>query len=61
MEDIEGIRYINTGDWVESCTAVVENFDGTMEILRWTNAAVPQRLQPDRYVPVVIEGGAAAA
>jgi len=61
MEDIGGIRYINTGDWVESCTAVVENFDGSMEILRWTQSAVPQRTQPERYVPVVIEGGAAAA
>jgi UDP-2,3-diacylglucosamine pyrophosphatase LpxH len=39
MEDIEGIRYINTGDWVESCTAVVEHFDGTMELIHWTPAS----------------------
>ncbi len=32
----DGIRYINTGDWVESCTAVAEHHDGTMEIIRWT-------------------------
>ena len=38
MEDIEGIQYINTGDWVESCTAVVEHFDGTMELIKWTPA-----------------------
>src|SRR5262245_25557729 len=31
-----GLRYINCGDWVESCTAVVEHFDGTFEIVRWT-------------------------
>ncbi len=61
MEDLGGIHYINTGDWVESCTAVVENFDGTMEILCWTGAALPMRTTPERYVPVVIEGGAAAA
>jgi UDP-2,3-diacylglucosamine pyrophosphatase LpxH len=30
-----GIRYINCGDWVESCTAVVEAHDGRFEILRW--------------------------
>ncbi|MEQ9639264.1 MAG: UDP-2,3-diacylglucosamine diphosphatase [Alphaproteobacteria bacterium] len=30
-----GIRYINTGDWVESCTAVVEDFDGRLSIVRW--------------------------
>lgn len=35
IHDIYGTRYINTGDWVESCTAVVENFDGTMELIRW--------------------------
>ena len=31
-----GIRYINTGDWVESCTAVVEHSDGRMEIIDWS-------------------------
>ena len=29
-------QYINTGDWVESCTAVAEHHDGRMEIIRWT-------------------------
>jgi UDP-2,3-diacylglucosamine pyrophosphatase LpxH len=27
--------YYNDGDWVESCTALVEHPDGQMEILRW--------------------------
>jgi len=31
---IEGVEYMNTGDWVESCTALVENFDGTWEVVR---------------------------
>ena len=30
-----GLSYINCGDWVESCTAVVEHFDGRFEIVRW--------------------------
>src|SRR5262249_3109141 len=30
-----GLSYINCGDWVESCTAVVEHFDGRFEIIRW--------------------------
>src|SRR5262245_12820189 len=34
-----GIRYINCGDWVESCTAIVEHFDGAFEIVRWTGEA----------------------
>jgi len=29
------ITYYNDGDWVESCTALVEHFDGRMEILDW--------------------------
>lgn len=37
MRDIEGIRYINTGDWVESCTAIVEDETGTMHLIDWAN------------------------
>ena len=29
------VEYWNDGDWVESCTALVEHFDGRMEILHW--------------------------
>jgi UDP-2,3-diacylglucosamine pyrophosphatase LpxH len=36
IHDIGGIRYINCGDWVESCSAVVEHMDGRFEIVRWT-------------------------
>jgi UDP-2,3-diacylglucosamine pyrophosphatase LpxH len=35
MRDIDGIVYINDGDWVESCSALVEHPDGRMEILEW--------------------------
>jgi UDP-2,3-diacylglucosamine pyrophosphatase LpxH len=39
MRDMpSGIRYVNTGDWVESCTAVAENYDGTFEIIRWNRS-----------------------
>jgi UDP-2,3-diacylglucosamine pyrophosphatase LpxH len=33
--ETNGIHYVNTGDWVESCTAVVEHHDGTLEVLYW--------------------------
>ena len=36
MRTIHGFLYCNSGDWVESCTALVEHFDGRLEILRWT-------------------------
>ena len=35
IRDIAGIRYMNDGDWVESCTALVEHRDGTWEIVTW--------------------------
>jgi UDP-2,3-diacylglucosamine pyrophosphatase LpxH len=35
MRDLAGVAYYNDGDWVEGCTALVEHFDGRMEILHW--------------------------
>ncbi len=32
---IGGVEYINDGDWVESCTALVEHFDGRLELISW--------------------------
>jgi UDP-2,3-diacylglucosamine pyrophosphatase LpxH len=36
IKDIDGIIYMNDGDWVESCTALVEHWDGQWEIVIWT-------------------------
>jgi UDP-2,3-diacylglucosamine pyrophosphatase LpxH len=35
IRDFPGARYINCGDWVESCSAAAEHFDGRLEILSW--------------------------
>jgi UDP-2,3-diacylglucosamine pyrophosphatase LpxH len=40
IHDRFGIRYMNCGDWVESCTAVAEHHDGRFEIITWTDAVV---------------------
>ncbi len=32
-----GVHYLNCGDWVESCTAIVEHYDGRFEIITWTS------------------------
>lgn len=37
IRTIDGIIYCNDGDWVESCTALVEHDDGRLEILRWAD------------------------
>jgi UDP-2,3-diacylglucosamine pyrophosphatase LpxH len=35
IKEINGVVYMNSGDWVESCTALVENFNGTWEIIHY--------------------------
>ena len=35
MRMIEGTLYCNDGDWVESLSALVEHFDGRLEIVHW--------------------------
>ncbi len=37
IKEIGGFLYVNTGDFVESCTAIVEHFNGTLELIRWKN------------------------
>ncbi len=37
IREEQGIRYMNCGDWVESCTALVEHEDGRFEIITWTD------------------------
>ena len=36
IKDIDGVKYMNDGDWVESCTALVEHHSGRWEIITWT-------------------------
>lgn len=55
IETVEGVQYINTGDWVESCTAVVEHFDGRFEILHWAHV-MPGAVQAEPVlVPVTFD------
>lgn len=41
------IMYCNTGDWVESCSALVEKDDGTLEILYWTEEPLTMKNSQD--------------
>ena len=38
MREIDGTLYCNDGDWVESLTALVEHWDGRLELLSWPGA-----------------------
>ncbi|XOV82471.1 MAG: UDP-2,3-diacylglucosamine diphosphatase [bacterium] len=35
IRKIEGVTYMNCGDWVESCTALVEDNNGQFKIIDW--------------------------
>jgi UDP-2,3-diacylglucosamine pyrophosphatase LpxH len=37
IRSIGPITYANDGDWVESCTALVEDFSGRLSIIRWAD------------------------
>ncbi|MGF1643685.1 MAG: UDP-2,3-diacylglucosamine diphosphatase [Thiotrichales bacterium] len=39
IREIDGVLYCNDGDWVESCTALIEAWDGTLRIERWVEEA----------------------
>ncbi|HZP88358.1 MAG TPA: UDP-2,3-diacylglucosamine diphosphatase [Burkholderiales bacterium] len=38
IKQMDDFVYINCGDWVDSCTAIVEHYDGRMELIEWTTA-----------------------
>ena len=46
IRDINGVRYMNSGDWVESCTALAESGDGQFEILHWVEVSRERALVP---------------
>ena len=35
MRQVNGVTYMNDGDWVESCTALAEHADGRFELIDW--------------------------
>jgi UDP-2,3-diacylglucosamine pyrophosphatase LpxH len=47
IHDDFGIRYINCGDWVESCTAIAEHQDGRFEIITWTPMTYADEPDPE--------------
>lgn len=37
IAQLNDVLYCNCGDWVESCSALVEHHDGSLELLRWAD------------------------
>ena len=48
MRTVNGVLYCNDGDWVESCTALVEHFNGRLELVHWLTPGHAKPAQPER-------------
>ena len=51
IREIDGIKYFNDGDWVESVTALVEHHDGRMEIMNWASRINEYTLASSKLSP----------
>jgi UDP-2,3-diacylglucosamine pyrophosphatase LpxH len=58
LKEIDGILYANDGDWVESCTALVEHRDGRLEIIEWARQRQLSMLPPSPSAPVAAPAAA---
>ncbi len=47
IRPINGVLYVNTGDFVESCTAIAEHEDGAFEIIEWRTTAAERAASAD--------------
>ncbi|MDB5411614.1 MAG: UDP-2,3-diacylglucosamine hydrolase [Rhodospirillales bacterium] len=47
IRQLGDVLYCNDGDWVESCTALVEHWDGRLEIIDWIELRALDPLHPD--------------
>ena len=46
IKQVEGLTYVNCGDWVDSCTAIVEHDDGRLELVTWHATAMGLAEEP---------------
>ena len=54
IREIDGILYCNDGDWVESCTALVEHLDGRLEIVHWAQVGHSPAYLPKSKVAAAV-------
>lgn len=57
------VHYLNSGDWVESLTAIVEHFDGRLELVDFATFQKDYPMEPDSVesVEIASEPGLAAS
>jgi UDP-2,3-diacylglucosamine pyrophosphatase LpxH len=52
LKEVDGLIYANCGDWVDSCTAIVEHLDGRLEMIEWSALC---RLPRETFNPTLLE------
>lgn len=61
IKEIHGIEYLNSGDWVESMTALVEDNDGKWKIIyyqEWVNSLTTKNLKKgDGLIDAILPKG----
>jgi UDP-2,3-diacylglucosamine pyrophosphatase LpxH len=48
IKELDGLVYANCGDWVDSCSAIVEHLDGRLELIEWGHAHPRSAASPMR-------------
>ncbi len=56
LTQFEEITYANCGDWVESCTALAEEADGTIRLIHWAHESVLLLDEVNRYADCTDNG-----
>jgi UDP-2,3-diacylglucosamine pyrophosphatase LpxH len=56
IREMEGVIYCNDGDWVESCTALVEHHSGRMEIVHWAQVTDIQPFERPKPAKTAVAG-----
>ncbi len=51
IREVGAMTYINCGDWVDSCTAIVEHLDGRFELVTWSGPAAQLKLADAEATP----------
>lgn len=59
--DVDGVRYLNCGDWVDTCSGIVEHLDGRIEVVRWEDMEIAAEAPEGTAVPMVPTAQAARA
>lgn len=55
---VDGVHYVNCGDWVESRTAIVERHDGGLEVVHWDRLAKELSYAPSAPAPELARAAA---